>query len=164
MLNSFLSGGDLKYLRPLDCQGLHSLHGRGDQKLLPLQTGLPTHNLLHHCFLFRIQVTKNPWIPLLPKVFSRLCDSRNLNLSPFCNLSVSSLAKWQPTINSTYGDTRTNYTNKLEGPLRLKYPKVSWAERELLLSLTQVHLSKYLHSLLMIWYRVVIPTMPMKRI
>ena len=71
--------------------------------------------------------------------FSRPCDSRNLNLSPFCNLTTaSSLAKWQPAINSTYRNTSTEYTSKLNGPLRLKYPKISWAEQELLVSLTQV--------------------------
>merc|ERR1712032_419359 len=68
----------------------------------------------------------------------RLCDSRNLNLSPFCNLSESSLAKWRPAINSTYGEDTTNYTNGVPGPLRLKYPKISWTEQELLVSLTQV--------------------------
>ena len=68
--------------------------------------------------------------------FSRLCDSRNLNLSPFCDLTTSSLAKWEPAINSTYGKMKTNYTSKLPGPLRLKYP--SDPEKELLASLTQV--------------------------
>merc|ERR1739844_250534 len=63
-------------------------------------------------------------------------DSRNLNLSPFCNLATSSnLAKWQPAINSTYGITTTDYTSKLQEPLRLKYP--SDPEKELLVSLTQ---------------------------
>ena len=75
---------------------------------------------------------------LLKLIFSRLCDSRNLNLSPFCNLSASSLAKWQPAINSTYGDSITNYTSGVPGPLILKYPKMSWAEQELLVSLTEV--------------------------
>ena len=74
----------------------------------------------------------------LKQIFSRPCDSRNLNLSPFCNLSESSLAKWQPTINLTYGNTTTNYTSRVPGPLRLKYPKISWTEQELLVSLTQV--------------------------
>ena len=66
-----------------------------------------------------------------------MCDSRNLNLSPFCNLATpTNLAKWQPAINSTYGSTTTDYTSQLQGPLRLKYP--SNPEKELLVSLTQV--------------------------
>ena len=73
-------------------------------------------------------------------IFLRICDSRNLNLSPFCNLKAHSLAKWQPTIKSTYGSTTTEYTSSLPPPLRLKYPKTSWAERELLVSLTQVYI------------------------
>ena len=71
-------------------------------------------------------------------IFSRLCDSRNLNMSPFCNLTASSLAKWQPALKTTYGNTTTDYTTKLSGPLRLKYP--STPEKELLVSLTQVFL------------------------
>ena len=57
-------------------------------------------------------------------IFFRKCDSRNLNLSPFCNLASPSmaLAKWQPAVNSTYGSTTTTYTNEVEGPMRLKYP------------------------------------------
>ena len=81
---------------------------------------------------------------ILLQTFSRLCDSRNLNLSPFCNLSASSpLAKWQPAISSTFGNTTTDYTNRVAGPLRLKYPKKSWAEQELLVSLTQVFIPNY---------------------
>ena len=128
-----LSGGDLENLRPLDCQGLHSSHGRGNQRLPSMQIGLSTHNLLKHCHLLGIQVLqKNSFL----QIFSRLCDSRNLNLSPFCTLSASTLAKWQPDIKSTYGKTMTNYTSKLPGPLRMKYP--STPEKELLASLTQV--------------------------
>ena len=72
-------------------------------------------------------------------ISSRMCDSRNLNLSPLCNTTAPSLARWQPAINSTYGNITTNYTKNLSpGPWRLKYPKNSWAEKELLVSLTQV--------------------------
>ena len=79
---------------------------------------------------------------ILLQTFSRLCDSRNLNLSPFCNLSAPSLAKWEPTINSTYGNFTTDYTNKLLGPLRPQYPNTP--EKELLVSLTEVFGSKML--------------------
>ena len=139
-LSASFSGRDLEYLRPLDCQGLHCLHGRGHQGLLTMQIGLSTHHLLQHCYLLSIQVLQALNCALSKKE-SRLCDSRNLNLSPFCNLSASSLAKWQPAINSTYGNTTTNYTNRVPGPLRLKYPKISWEEQELLVSLTEVLIS-----------------------
>ena len=74
------------------------------------------------------------------EVFLRVCDSRNLNLSPFCNLTVGSLAKWQPALNSTYGNITTNYTSTLPGPMRLKYPSQgsSAGKAELLTSLTEV--------------------------
>ena len=105
-----------------------------------LQVRLPPHELLHNSHIFRIQVSRQIGQSIsLTEIFRRTCDSRNLNLSPFCNLSAQSLAKWQPEINSTYGNTTTNYTSRLEGPLRLMYPKELMAERELLASLvTQV--------------------------
>ena len=68
----------------------------------------------------------------------RLCDSRNLNLSPFCNLTTSSLVKWQPTIKETYGDINTNYIGGLPGPMRPRYPQ-NMADEELLSSLTKVN-------------------------
>ena len=73
--------------------------------------------------------------------FSRICDSRNLNLSPFCNLrSAQSLAKWQPALKSTYENITTDYLDKLQGPMRLKYPGSgkSSEEGELLTFLTEV--------------------------
>ena len=79
--------------------------------------------------------------PLSSIFFFSVCDSRNLNLSPFCNLtSYSQMAKWQPAINSTYGSAMADYTRKLQGPLRLKYPGQgkAGADRELLTSLKQV--------------------------
>ena len=70
---------------------------------------------------------------------SRLCDSRNLNLSPFCNLTSSSLVKWQPAVNKTYaGKYDRNYISGLKGPMRLKYPP-NKAQEELLSSLTKVN-------------------------
>ena len=65
------------------------------------------------------------------------CDSRNLNLSPFCNLSSTSLAMWQPSVLETYGNLTTDYINKTTGPLRLNYPN-SMGDRELVSSLTKV--------------------------
>ena len=69
------------------------------------------------------------------------CDSRNLNLSPFCNLNLTSLAMWQPSILETYGNRTTSYVNQRTGPLRLKYPN-SMGDRELISSLTKVRWSK----------------------
>ena len=69
-------------------------------------------------------------------IFSQ-CDSRNLNLSPFCNLSTTSLAMWQPSVRETYGILAPAYINETTGPLRLKYPN-RMGERELITSLSEV--------------------------
>ena len=68
------------------------------------------------------------------------CDSRNLNLSPFCNLSATSLAMWQPSVLETYGNLTTDYVSKITGPLRPKYPN-SMGDTELISSLTKVRWS-----------------------
>ena len=68
------------------------------------------------------------------------CDSRNLNLSPFCNLSSTSLAMWQPVVLETYGNQTTSYVNKIQTPKRLKYPN-SMGEEELITSLIKVGLA-----------------------
>ena len=65
------------------------------------------------------------------------CDSRNLNLSPFCNTSSTSLAMWQPSVLETYGEEKPDYLGKISGPLREKYPN-SMGDRELITSLTKV--------------------------
>ena len=134
-----------------------------------LQVWLPSHDLLHNSHIFWIQVPIQTGQSIsLTQIFPRTCDSRNLNLSPFCNLSAQSLAKWQPEINATYGNTTTDYTSKLEGPLRLMYPKELMAERELLASLvTQVLIpnGSIMCFLPFFKYRREVPsTMPMKRI
>ena len=69
---------------------------------------------------------------------SRLCDSRNLNLSPFCNLTTSSLVKWQPGIRATYENISTSYIDGLPEPMRTKYPP-SMVEKELISSLAEVN-------------------------
>ena len=68
------------------------------------------------------------------------CDSRNLNLSLFCNLSSTSLAMWQPVVLETYGNQTTSYVNKIQTPMRLKYPN-SMGDEELITSLTKVGLA-----------------------
>ena len=70
------------------------------------------------------------------------CDSRNLNMSPFCNTSLTSLAMWQPSVQETYGNQKTEYVNEKRGPMRQKYPN-SMGEREVVSSLTKVRLSEH---------------------
>ena len=66
------------------------------------------------------------------------CDSRNLNLSPFCNTSSTTLAMWQPSVLETYGELKKpDYLDNIEGPMRKKYPN-SMVEREIITSLTEV--------------------------
>ena len=75
-----------------------------------------------------------------PKAFSTpsSCDSRNLNLSPFCNTSSTSLAMWQPSVLETYGEEgKLDYLDRIAGPMRKKYPN-SMVEREIITSLTEV--------------------------
>ena len=71
------------------------------------------------------------------KMLLSSCDSRNLNLSPFCNLTSTSLAMWQPSVLETYGNLKTDYIEQISGPLRLKYPN-SMADEELITALTKV--------------------------
>ena len=129
---------------------------------------MPPHDVFHNSHIFRVQVSRQiDQSIILTQIFPRTCDSRNLNLSPFCNLSAQSLAKWQPEIKATYGNTTTDYTSRLEGPLRLMYPKELMAERELLASLlTQVLIpnGSIMCFLPFFKYRREVPsTMPMKR-
>ena len=66
------------------------------------------------------------------------CDSRNLNLSPFCDTSSTSLAMWQPSVLETYGDQKKlDYLDNMTGPMRQSYPN-SMGDRELITSLTEV--------------------------
>ena len=68
------------------------------------------------------------------------CDSRNLNLSPFCDTSSTSLALWQPSVLETYGEEgKLDYLDKITGPMRKKYPN-SMGDRELITSLTEVRI------------------------
>ena len=121
---------------PLDSKGLFSSHGRGD-RLPSLSLRLSTDHLLHLNHIYWVQVIKRS-ISNMYLSPSRLCDSRNLNLSPFCNLATSSLVKWEPSIRATYENISTSYTTGLPGPMRPKYPP-SMVERELISSLTKVN-------------------------
>ena len=106
--------------------------------ILPLR--LRPHHLLTYRHLNQIQALliklSNRFFPLIRSIHSS-CDSRNLNLSPFCNLSLTSLAMWQPSVLETYGDQTTSYVDRISGPMRMNFP--NWMEqRELITSLTKV--------------------------
>ena len=98
------------------------------------------------------------WIPgwvfslrlLLWTLFHSSCDSRNLNLSPFCNLISTSLAMWQPNVLETYGNQTTSYINATSGPMRRNFPN-SMGKRELITSLTKVWFIYYIDGSLMIF-------------
>ena len=65
-----------------------------------------------------------------------------MNLSPFCNLTSTSLAMWQPNVLETYGNQNTSYVNEISGPMRLNFPSYM-EERELITSLVKVLLIDY---------------------
>ena len=94
-------------------------------------------------------------------VFSS-CDSRNLNLSPFCKTSATSLVMWKPSMEATYGNATASYVTGIQGPMRPKYPR-AMAEKELISSLTEVLL--LLRSMLYfkLNHRETNCTMPMRR-
>ena len=73
----------------------------------------------------------------LPRSFYSSCDSRNLNLSPFCNLTSTSLAMWQASVLETYGSRTTSYIDGISGPMRVNFPN-SMEERELITALVKV--------------------------
>ena len=69
----------------------------------------------------------------------RGCDSRNVNLSPLCQLSsTSSLLKLQPEVNGIYGNSSTEYTSSISGPVRREYPTDRMRQEELLTPLAKV--------------------------
>ena len=78
---------------------------------------------------------------LIHSIIFRQCDSRNLNLSPFCGLdSSSTLLKLQPTLEATYKKDRVeaSYVQDLQSPMRKEYPHSSMASDEILSVLTEV--------------------------
>ena len=75
----------------------------------------------------------------------RRCDSRNLNLSPFCGLdSSSALLKLQPTVYASYGSNDPNYVQEMPSPMRNEYPIESMASNEILSTLTEVCLRPFI--------------------
>ena len=78
---------------------------------------------------------------VLWKIFFRRCDSRNLNLSPFCSLkTISSPVMLKPTLEATYEKITadTKYVQDLPSPMRKEYPLQSMASNEILPALTKV--------------------------
>ena len=75
-------------------------------------------------------------------MFPRRCDSRNLNLSPFCGLASSSasLMKLEPTVRAAYGSNSidASYVRDLPSPMRKEYPLQSMASEEILSTLAKV--------------------------
>ena len=74
-------------------------------------------------------------------LFPRRCDSRNLNLSPFCGLgsSSASLVKLEPTVRAAYGGSsiEAGYVQDLASPMRKEYPN-GMASDEILSVLAKV--------------------------
>ena len=63
-----------------------------------------------------------------------------MNLNSFCNLTDdTTLAKWKPALEATYGNTSESpgYIRELSGPMRLVFPD-GMAEKELITSLAKV--------------------------
>ena len=89
------------------------------------------------------------------------CDSRNLNLSPFCNLTSTSSAMWLPSVLETYKNQTTSYVHQRTGPMRLKFPK-SMEEREIITSLTMVIVPNSTLAKTNLFFRNALTTMPMK--
>ena len=106
---------------------------------LPLR--LRPHHLLTYRHLDQIQALiiklSTRFFQLIRSIHSS-CDSRNLNLSPLCNLSLTSLAMWQPSVLETYGEKKNlSYLDEMTVPMRQRYPN-SMPNRELITSLTEV--------------------------
>ena len=92
----------------------------------------------------------------------RRCDSRNINLSPFCTLDVNSmLPKWKTAVNDTYGSSSDglDYINGVPSPTRKEYKKPIMRKREILSSLSEVILDLFFNPL-----RRILSTMPMNGI
>ena len=70
--------------------------------------------------------------------FCRSCDSRNLNLSPFCEPSTRNLlVRWKEDLQTEYGPVVPDYVRSLQSPMRRRYPTTQMQKQELL-----THLSK----------------------
>ena len=72
----------------------------------------------------------------------RGCDSRNLDVSPLCNLKNSfGLESWSDAVRQSYDQTMMpDYISSLISPLRKKYATESMENSEMLTDLTKVNI------------------------
>ena len=131
------SGRKFSHLWPMELQGLYQRDENIHQQLQPMSLWLWSHHVSHHSHLIWAQVPQQSSLRLSLSFILRSCDSRNLNLSPFCNTSATSLVMWQTNVEETYGKATASYVSGISGPMRLKYPRAT-AEKELIHSLTKV--------------------------
>ena len=136
-------------MRPVVSKGFHGRNAKPICYLRSLPLRLRGCHLPPDHDLSRIQV-RIEVLGLSPKNWPVLisscailssCNSRNLNLSPFCQLTSTStslaMQMWQPSVLESYGYKTTSYVERISGPLRDKYPD-SMRKEELITSLTQV--------------------------
>ena len=88
-------------------------------------------------------LTALPFRCLAVRIYTicRRCDSRNMNLSPFCTLNANSvLPKWQSAVNQTYGSSGDGleYVSGLPSPIRREYKKPIMRKGEILSALSEV--------------------------
>ena len=70
----------------------------------------------------------------------RICDSRNINLSPFCDLSSKETPqKWGGEVSDSYEDSETpDYVKLMKDPIRSVYPTEKMRSQELISFLAKV--------------------------
>ena len=117
------------------------VHGGDEEQVgqvLPLPFHVQPHHLQGNRHLRRIQVAEKSKQISSSNIFSP-CNSRNLNLNPFCDTANPSLPMWQPDVLASYGaaSESRNYIKDIQGPMRPMYPD-AMAEKELISSLTEV--------------------------
>ena len=73
-------------------------------------------------------------------IIFRLCDAKNLNISPLCDISPTGYpAKWAPEVESLYANgDKPGYVESLPSPIRYNYHTEKLQGGELLQTLTKV--------------------------
>ena len=75
-------------------------------------------------------------------ILSRICNSHNLNVSPFCNLGkATSPTKWAGDVKELYAEEDKplpEYIEQLESPLRESYPSEEFKNNEMMTNLAEV--------------------------
>jgi hypothetical protein len=84
---------------------------------------------------------KSIGLPNTLNIMSRTCDSRNLNLSPLCDLtSTVEPVKWGKDVKEQYENTDVpDYIQTLGSPMRNTYYTKAMKDNEMLKTLTKVH-------------------------